>query len=296
MAGMNIAILLGATGAGLCGCLVLLWIAFVASSKARARRAPARQTPRTPAGPARQTTSTPAGQSTQRPKKPKIVDTTVIRGSGSTKSGGPTPCPPWIAKNAMPLAIADTEAMVQRARTMGKVNVAFIGDSITNQLNTFSKMGAYAATLGSKGKVAILGVGGDTIETAMWRLCQPNAFPQADVYVICLGTNNITAQSAAIVEKLQVLLDYIRSRNKKADLVFLGCFWRGEAPGRFEQIKALNREIKAMVQKADGRVHYADWPETLTSQADFVDGVHPNEGGWDKVMTRLFPYLDSLLN
>jgi hypothetical protein len=151
--------------------------------------------------------------------------------------------------------------------------------------------------LGAGRRVTILGVGGDTVETAMGRLCQSGAFPAARVYVVCLGTNNLAgAPQDVTVDRLRYLVDFVRARQSKAHIVVLSLFWRGDLD--FGAVQAFNAKILAMAKAGDRRTHYADWPATLVNRADFAptDLVHPLEGGWAKVLNKLVPFLKLLLS
>lgn len=213
-------------------------------------------------------------------------------GDGPTPPApSPTPPPSWISKNANPLA--ETDAMVARAQAMGPKNVVFVGDSITNELNLFPTFAAHLPILGSKGATGILGVGGDTIENALWRLAQPNGVPKSDVYVICIGTNDLMLPPVVIADRLRCMIDFVRSRNPGSYTVVLGLFWR---QGFLDAVKATNVEYRSLVDSVgDPRVSFENWPEELTSSPDFIDGVHPTDSGWSKILDRLFPLLASLL-
>ena len=218
----------------------------------------------------------------------KCVD---VGGGPAPPTPTPTPPPSWISKNTHPLA--ETDAMVLRAQTMGPKNVVFVGDSITNALNLFPSFAAHVPILRSKGATGILGVGGDSIENAMWRLSRPNGVPKSDVYVLCIGTNDLMLPPAVIADRLRCMIDFVRSRNPESHVVVLGLFWR---QGFVDAVKATNVEYRSLVDSTgDPRVSFENWPEELTSAPDFIDGVHPTDAGWSKILDRLFPLLARLL-
>lgn len=220
------------------------------------------------------------------------VPTDVVSGSGAPAAGAQQPCPSWAARNPNPMASAMTDTCVQRAKSDGRVNVAFVGDSITQLLNDYkTAMDQCAKGLGSKNRIGIHGVAGDVVENVVWRFCQ--AFPVADAYVIMIGTNNISVTSSTdYVSRVFDLIKFIRARNATAHIVCLAVFWRHD---RMDVVTAANKLLEDYVRtKTDNRTHYAPWGTTL-AMGDMQDGLHPTEPGWIKVLTKLTPYLASLL-
>ena len=218
----------------------------------------------------------------------------VVSGSGVAQAGN-VPCPPWITRNPNPQA--NTDAVVARAKaaSAGRANVVFIGDSITSMLDTYN-LDSYKRNLGDKGNLVLLGVGGDIVENAMWRLCQ--AYVQSDAYVVLLGTNNIS-QNTPPAPRLKDLVRFIRARSPSAHIIILGIMPRGVVGGlptdRMDMVNAANREMEAFAKASDAKMHYAPWTEKLmTLPGDFPDLLHPSEIGWRKVLDKVFPYIQYL--
>lgn len=259
---------------------------------------PAAATTSRPAAGAKNTSSSRKTPTTS-PKSERSVE--VVSGSKAppptgTKPGQVAACPSWVAMNTNPAA--DTDVKVARAKGAGRSDVVFLGDSITALLDTSGLIPKkYAPTLpAGKRKVTMLGVGGDVIENVVWRICQPASFPRTSVYVVCVGTNNLLAPPATIAERHKTLLDFLRTAEPRAHVIFLSLFLRteGGAP-RDAAVREVNANLKKMVRASDSRVHYASWPYDLTKPEDLPDGLHPNDAGWTKVLDRLMPYVSTLL-
>lgn len=214
------------------------------------------------------------------------VDTAgVVRGSGGSGNAGTvTSCPAWAAMN--PGLLPKANETIARAQ-QGPYNVAFFGDSITQQIEPDA--GAY--TSGKLGKVFVGGVAMDKVAGVAWRLCK--AMPNARVFVICIGTNDlIELQPNDIAAKVLQIVGMIRAQRPSAKILVLGLWLRTTF---LAQVDAVNAALKAGVPKLDANVYYADWPRTVPTPAHLVDGVHPSAEGWAAVFAKLTPFLQSLL-
>ena len=194
------------------------------------------------------------------------------------------------------------DAMVARARTMGPKDVVFLGDSITYYLNANPNFNKYVTKGIAPKTAAILGVGGDKVENLWWRISQknPSAFPVAKVYVVGIGTNDLTLEPKEIARRISGLRNYIRSRQPKSYIVFTALWARN---GYKDRMPAINLEIRNMVTGSDPRVSFVPWTYDFSSSKVkpvaqggwFPDGTHPIDAAWVPVFGQLVPYLKTLL-
>jgi lysophospholipase L1-like esterase len=181
--------------------------------------------------------------------------------------------------------------------------IVFIGDSITQG---WEKEGRevwqrhFAPLHG-----LALGFGGDRTENALWRLQHgeiDGLAPRA--VVLMIGTNN-TGHRAENPETtaagIKRLLDEIRQRLPKAQILLLAIFPRGEKPDDF--LRGINRRVNQLIQShADGRqVHFLDigaamlQPDGTLSKDVMPDLLHPNERGYEIWQRAMAPTLQKLM-
>lgn len=192
------------------------------------------------------------------------------------------------------------DAMVARARTMGPKDVVFLGDSITYYLNANPNFVKYVTKGIAPRTAAILGVGGDKVENLWWRIAQknPSAFPVAKVYVIGVGTNDLTLEPKEIARRCGGLRNYILSRQPKSRIVFTALWARN---GYADRMPMINMEIRNMVSGSDPRVSFVPWTYDFSSShiknpnSWFPDGTHPIDAAWIPVFGQLVPYIKTLL-
>ena len=194
------------------------------------------------------------------------------------------------------------DAMVARARTMGPKDVVFLGDSITYYLNANPNFGKYVTKGIAPKTAAILGVGGDKVENLWWRIAQknPSAFPVAKVYVIGIGTNDLTLEPKEIARRCGGLRNYILSRRPGSRIVFTALWARN---GYADRMPMINMEIRNMVVASDPRVSFVPWTYDFSSSKVkpvaqggwFPDGTHPIDAAWVPVFGQLVPYIKTLL-
>jgi beta-glucosidase len=182
--------------------------------------------------------------------------------------------------------------------------VVFIGDSITQG---WEKDGAevwqrhFAPLHG-----LALGFGGDRTENALWRLQHgeiDGLAPKA--VVLMIGTNNTGHRGEnpeTTAAGIKRLIDEIRQRLPKTQVLLLAIFPRGEKPD--DSLRGLNRRVNKIIEGyADGRnVHFLDigaallQPDGTLSKDVMPDLLHPNARGyeiWQRVMA---PTLQQLLD
>ncbi|MFG6488478.1 GDSL-type esterase/lipase family protein [Roseateles sp. BYS78W] len=181
--------------------------------------------------------------------------------------------------------------------------IVFIGDSITQG---WEKEGRevwqhhFAPLHG-----LALGFGGDRTENALWRLQHgeiDGIAPQA--VVLMIGTNNTGHRAEApetTAAGIKRLLDEIRQRLPKAQVLLLAIFPRGEKPddGQRQLNQAINKLIAGY---ADSRsVHFLDigaallQPDGTLSKDIMPDLLHPNERGYEIWQRAMAPTLQKLM-
>jgi len=176
--------------------------------------------------------------------------------------------------------------------------IIFIGNSITHYWG-----GKPAAPI-SRGSdswdkyldplgVRNFGFGWDRVENALWRVYHDelDGYTARQV-IILIGTNNLRINSnTEIIEGLKLLVDGIKKRQAKSDILLLGILPRRNQESRVLQ---LNTGIKGLSKSL--HVKYADVGKPLLYGAKineqlFVDGLHPNAEGYSRVAQILLPYL-----
>ena len=162
--------------------------------------------------------------------------------------------------------MARHESFNQRVKE-GNVDLIFIGDSITQGWENEGRevwQRHYAAH-----HALALGFGGDRTENVLWRLQHGEIDDIAPrVAVLMIGTNN-TGHRAENPETtaagIKRLLDEIRTRLPKTQVLLLAIFPRGEKPDDF--LRRINERVnKIIAGYADGRtVHFVDINAALTN-------------------------------
>ena len=211
-------------------------------------------------------------------------DAGVLAGKGTPVATGKQACPAW---QSVHVGAVENQPTIDRAKTIGNVDVAFLGDSITALFTVtnydFSKYGV---------KAGVFAVGGDTVENLMNRMCA--ALPVAKTYVIMIGTNNISIGHSPqqVAGRIKELIVYIRARVQGSHIVVLGVFWRAQF---MDRITDLNGKLQTIVTASgDSRLHYAPWGTLLLGAGDMSDGLHPGVPGWQKVLDKLMPFIKTL--
>jgi len=181
--------------------------------------------------------------------------------------------------------------------------IVFIGNSITHYWGGkpvapisrgSDSWNKYLDPLG----VRNFGFGWDRVENVLWRVYHDelDGFTARQV-IILIGTNNLSVNSnAEILEGLKLLVDGIKERQAKSDILLLGILPRRNQERRILQ---LNTGIKELSKELN--VKYADVGKPLLHRAKineqlFVDGLHPNAEGYRRVEQSLLPYLKKVSN
>ena len=181
--------------------------------------------------------------------------------------------------------MARHESFNQRAR-QGEVDLVFIGDSITqgwegNGKEVWEQFYAHR-------KAMNLGIGGDRTQHVLWRLDHGNLegiSPKAAIVMI--GTNNHRDNSAQeIGEGIVAIVEKLRSKRPRMEIVLLAIFPRGERPNENREMLAEASRLASKV--ADGTmIHYLDIgggfvsPDETISREIMPDFLHLSPRGYE---------------
>ena len=201
--------------------------------------------------------------------------------------------------------VYDWDNRHQEILTLNKIKpprIVFLGNSITHFwggepktsiVNGLDSWNQFMEPLG----VRNFGYGWDRIENVLWRVYHDelSGYEAAQV-VILIGTNNISFNSnAEIIEGLQFLIQAIKVRQPKADILLMGIYPRRKVE---EKISELNQGLV----KVSGlmNVRYLDPGKVLLdangkiNETFFIDGLHPNAEGYKRLAQVITPYLKPL--
>ena len=175
-------------------------------------------------------------------------------------------------------------------KTLGEVDVAFIGDSLTDGYD----LGTYYPEM----KVINRGIGGDTTHGVLARLDTSIIEPAPRVVVMMIGTNNL----GDMFTDYEEILIKLKSELPDTKVVILSippsC---GDYASRNGQIAINNVKIKRLAEKYD--YTYVD---VFTPLFDFernelraeytTDGLHFTPLGYEVITAEVKPVLEDLLS
>lgn len=165
----------------------------------------------------------------------------------------------------------------------GKVDVAFVGDSITARWggdNWQKHWGQYRAVN--------MGIGGDRTQNVLWRLQngQLDGY-KAKLFVVLIGTNNCDKKTTPedVAAGIKAILDLIQARQPQAKILLMGIFPTGEKPNPDRDKKAA---VNQLISKfAGGSVRFIDISAKLVEPDDTIskevmhDFLHLAPKGYD---------------
>ena len=237
------------------------------------------------------------GMFTRLHREGKYVTTTPKSCIGMTRSWDPYPG--WWEKR-------HAEKLAQIAASGGKIDIVFIGDSITHNWEGARGPGSdYGgkplAELKKKYSVLNLGFGGDGTQNVLWRLLNGELDGYAaKCIVLMIGTNNggKPEETAAGIEDI---LDLIAAKQPQAKVVLHPIFPSGATADHPWRVR--NAKVNALIKPfADGRrVIWCDFnarflnPDgTLKKELMMPDNLHPAPpayGIWAKELGPIFNQL-----
>ena len=197
-------------------------------------------------------------------------------------------------------------------RTQGKIDVYFMGNSITRRWGA-TDYPEFLANWNANFRgwnAANFGWGADRIEHMLWRIENGELDGvNPKVIVILAGTNNVGQRPggdekvADITRGLRALLDLCRRKAPNATIVVTGILPRNDnAADRLAVIPELNRVNRNIAQFADGRsIRYLDINDKLADSTGrlfndmMVDGLHLSLKGYQIWADALKPIFTELL-
>ena len=170
----------------------------------------------------------------------------------------------------------------------GKVDVLFVGDSITDGWHKAGK-DAFDQTWEPL-KTFNIGIGGDKTQHVIWRLQNGEvAGISPKVAMLMIGTNNLGSNTnEEIVDGIKACVKEIQKQLPSTKVLLLGVFPRDEKPNtdRRNRIKAINEQI-AKLDDGGKTVRYLDIgdkflePDGTLPKSIMPDQLHPNKKGYE---------------
>jgi len=170
----------------------------------------------------------------------------------------------------------------------GKIDLAFVGDSITRRWRGDGNREVWDKYWGSY-RAVNMGIGGDATQNVLWRLQngQLDGY-QARVFVVMIGTNNCWGKQtvpADVAAGIKKILDLIQSKQPQAKILLLSIFPTGAKPNPGRETRAA---INALISKfPGGPVHYMDIaakflePDATISKDVMPDQLHLSPKGYE---------------
>ncbi len=181
----------------------------------------------------------------------------------------------------------DRNAILTERATQGPVEVAFVGDSITQGWESTGRTVFESEFSGYK--TANFGIGADSTQHVLWRVDQGQVVNvQPKVIVMLIGTNNIGNRDQTaemIAEGIQAILDRL-VKNTKAKILLHAIFPRDVQPDGYNRTKV--NEVNAITKSfTDGkRVIWKDFNSVFLHDDQTMrlimmpDKVHLSRAGY----------------
>jgi lysophospholipase L1-like esterase len=162
----------------------------------------------------------------------------------------------------------------------GKINIVFLGDSITQGWRKHKKL--WQEEYGSRGAVNF-GIGGDRTQQILWRI-DHGLFDhmRPKLVVLNIGVNNLWGKSSnpvRIAAGIEKIVNVIHTKSPQTKILLLGIFPTGKQPNTpiRKRIRALNAlvakldngrtirflDIGSQFLEADGKISKAVMPDYL---------------------------------
>ncbi len=170
----------------------------------------------------------------------------------------------------------------------GKIDLAFVGDSITRRWRGAGNKEVWDKYWGSY-RAINMGIGGDQTQNVLWRLQNGQLDEyQARVFVVMIGTNNCWGEKpvpADVADGIKAILDLIQAKQPQAKILLLSILPEGEKPRPGRETRAA---INALISKFQGGpVHYMDIsakflkPDGTISKDVMPDYLHLSPKGYE---------------
>ena len=198
--------------------------------------------------------------------------------------------------------IYDWDRRHQDILSLNKTNppkIVFFGNSITHfwggepKTSIATGQDSWRNSMEPNG-VRNFGYGWDRVENVLWRVYHDElAGYEATQILILIGTNNINLNSnEEILTGLQFLIEAIKVRQPKAEIILLGIYPRRKEE---EKVSELNQGVINIA--AAMNIRYLNAGKVLFDENGkidetlFTDGLHPNAEGYNRLAKVIVPYL-----
>lgn len=171
------------------------------------------------------------------------------------------------------------------AKMEGKIDVAFVGDSITARWRDSENWKGHWGGCNAVN----MGIGGDQTQHVLWRLQNGDLDGyKAKLFVVMIGTNNMWARDADPAHAaagVKAVLNLIQSKHPESKILLMSILPTGEKPnpGRDKRM-----EVNKLISKfAGGNVEYMDiWDKYLDADGNISketmhDFLHLAPAGYD---------------
>jgi lysophospholipase L1-like esterase len=170
----------------------------------------------------------------------------------------------------------------------GRIDLAFIGDSITRRWRGKGNKEVWDKYWGSY-RAVNMGIGGDATQNVLWRLKngQLDGY-QARVFVVMIGTNNCwgkKTEPSEVAAGIKAILDLIHSKQPKARILLLSILPTGDKPNPGREPRAAINTLISKFQSSS--VHYMDIsakflePDGTISKDVMPDSLHLAPKGYE---------------
>ena len=206
---------------------------------------------------------------------------------------------PWFATPrpwSQPAWLALHDAFVARAK-QGKIDVLFIGDSITAFFPDRGK-NAWERMIAPLGEVADFAISGDRTQFVLWRILHGELDgTNARTVVIMIGTNNLASATAeGVARGVDAIVAAVREKLPNAVVILNAILPRGTPD---DPLRAKAAEVNARIAALVDGVHvrwldagpgFLDAGGRIPSEL-MPDGLHPSSAGYEIWATALRPVL-----
>lgn len=186
----------------------------------------------------------------------------------------------------------------------GEYDIVWVGDSITHR---WSRPGVDGCDLwqklGERYRMLNLGVGGDKVQHALWRLENGELEGyRAKCFTVMIGTNNSGRNVEAVAAAVRKVIDVICRKHPESKVILMPIFPRNADPR--DSIRGANEKINCVISRIpDGeRVFWLDFNDrflkpggVLTSEFMLEDLVHPNKRGYEVWVNAISPAFREIL-
>jgi lysophospholipase L1-like esterase len=177
--------------------------------------------------------------------------------------------------------------MASIAKSGGKIDLLFVGDSITDG------WGRVGRAVWEKNFLPLhpanFGIGGDRTGGVLWRMQNGELEGyKARLIVMMIGTNNLSSNpNDEIVDGNRLILEEFKKRQPQAKVLLLGIFPRDAQPNTENRTKIKDINTKLAKLADNKRVFFLDIGDKfLTAEGTISteimgDGLHPTAKGYE---------------